>query len=147
MTCFGYKQDGGMPMVINLLQYMKEVPGIPKSFESFMAVPSVYKSDSVASIYTTAEATAALNPGGVRYGGVQFLFSVFNHQKSDNQQVPHLWIHSLVHQRGTSSRISKMAFALPSDQGRSQRQLHDGVGAASTHHVPTPRHHKHPRPR
>lgn len=98
MTCFGYKQDGGMPMVINLLQYMKEVSGIPKAFESFMAVPNVYNSTSVASIHTTAEDTAALNPGGVRYGGIQFSFLFLSlHEDSDNQQIPNLWSNTLVH--------------------------------------------------
>lgn len=66
MTSFVYNQTRGIPVIANLLQYMKELSGTPAPFESFMAVPSIYNSTSVASIQATTEATAALNPGGVR---------------------------------------------------------------------------------
>lgn len=66
MTSFVYNQARGLHVIANLLQYTKEVSGTPAAFTSFMAVPSIYNSTSVASIQVTTEATAALNPGGVR---------------------------------------------------------------------------------
>lgn len=66
MTSFVYNQARGIPVIENLLQYTKEVSGTPAAFESFMTVPNIYNSTSVAGIQATTEATAAMNPGGVR---------------------------------------------------------------------------------
>lgn len=66
MISFVYNQARGLPVIANLLQYTKEASGIPVTFESFMAVPDIHNSTSLASIQTTTEATAALNPGGTR---------------------------------------------------------------------------------
>ncbi|KAL2281731.1 hypothetical protein FJTKL_11409 [Diaporthe vaccinii] len=66
MTSFVYNQARGLPVIANLLQYTKEVSGTPAAFTNFMAVPNIYNSTSIASIQATTEATAALNPGGVR---------------------------------------------------------------------------------
>lgn len=66
MTSFVYNQARGLPVIANLLQYTKDVSGTPSALTKFMAVPNIYSSTSVASIQATTEATAALNPGGVR---------------------------------------------------------------------------------
>lgn len=66
ITSFNYNQASKVPTVANLLQYTKEVPGNPATFEPFFEVPLIYKSSTVADMTETAKVTASMNPAGAR---------------------------------------------------------------------------------
>lgn len=67
ITSFSYNKASNITTVANLLQYTNEVvDDAPPAFESFLAVPTIFKQTSVASMLETTNVTATMNPAGVR---------------------------------------------------------------------------------
>lgn len=66
ITTFNYNRTSPVPTVANLLQYTKEVADAPSTFESFLAVPTIFNEAKIASMGNTAQATATMHPGGAR---------------------------------------------------------------------------------
>lgn len=67
ITSFAYNAASNMTTVANLLQYTNDVvDDAPPAFEGFLAIPTIFKDTTVASMRATTDITATQNPAGVR---------------------------------------------------------------------------------